>query len=46
MVEKIAMRLKVCIEHCNYFRKNGKQYWKHLSDYLARARDKKNSKWE
>ncbi len=41
------MRLKVCIERCNYFRKNGRQYCKkHLADCLARARDREDSKRE
>jgi hypothetical protein len=46
-VEEIALRLKVCIKHCDYFRKNGKQYRKkHLADCLAWARDKEDSERE
>ncbi len=42
--EEILLRLKVCIQKCDYFRKNGKQYQqKHLNDCLARARDKEDS---
>ncbi len=41
------MRLKVCIERCDYFRKNGRQYRKkHLADCLAQARDREDSEWE
>jgi hypothetical protein len=46
-VEEIALRLKVCIKRCDYFRKNGKKYRKkHLADCLARTRDKEDSKRE
>ncbi len=41
------MRLKVSIEWCDYFRKNGRQYCKkHLADCLARARDREDSERE
>ena len=44
---EITTRLNVCIQRCDYFRKNGKQYRsKHLSDCLARARDKEDSERE
>ncbi len=43
-VEEILLQLKVCIQKCDYFWKNGKQYRrKHLNDCLARARDKEDS---
>ncbi len=38
------MRLKVCINRCDYFRKNGKHYHqKHLTECLAQARDREDS---
>jgi hypothetical protein len=46
-VEEILMRLKVCINWCDYFRKNGKHYRrKHLTKCLARTRDREDSEWE
>ena len=43
-MEDILLRLKVCLERCDHYRKNGKHYRrKHLNDCLARARDKEDS---
>jgi hypothetical protein len=39
-IEDILQRIKVCIDQCDYFRKNGKQYRrKHLNKCLQTARD-------
>jgi hypothetical protein len=39
-VEEVSLRLKVCTEKCNYFRKHGKQYrQKHLYQCLGKARE-------
>ncbi len=40
----IKLRLKVCTQKCELFRKHGKEYWrKHLNDCLERAREKEDS---
>ncbi len=42
-VEEILLWLQVCIQKCDYFWKNGKQYrQKHLNDCLSRARYKED----
>jgi hypothetical protein len=47
MVEEILIRLKVCINWCDYFRKNGKHYrQKHLTECIAQARDREDSERE
>jgi hypothetical protein len=43
-MEDILLRLKVCLQQCDYYRKNDKHYrHKHLNDCLSRARDKEDS---
>jgi hypothetical protein len=40
----ILLRLKVCLDRCDHYRKNGKHYRrKHLNDCLSPARDKEDS---
>jgi hypothetical protein len=46
-VEEIRVRLTVCLQRCNYFRKHGKQHrTRHLNNCLSRARDEEDSKKE
>ena len=46
-IEDILLRLKVCLQRCDHYRKNGKPYRrKHLNDCLTRARDKEDSEKE
>ena len=43
-MEDILLRLKVCLDRCDHYRKNGKHYRrKHLNDCLSRARDMEDS---
>ncbi len=38
MVEEILVRLKVCINQCDYYRRHGRYYWqKHLHKCLQTA---------
>jgi hypothetical protein len=43
----VSLRLKVCTEKCNYFRKHGKQYQqKHLYQCLEKARESEDDNRE
>jgi hypothetical protein len=47
LIDEILLRLKVCNQECNYFRRNGRQYnQRHFRDCLARTRDKEDSERE
>ena len=43
LVEELKLRLKICKQKCNYFRKNGKQHCQHhLNQCLEAAKDRED----
>jgi hypothetical protein len=43
-LDEIKLRLKVCTQSCEFFRKHGKEYWrKHLNNCLEHTREKEDS---